>query len=165
MSGHWPPEWEDTDEDSAEGTEQAGTSMLDEARLPEVTAYLAAVPVTAMPDAVESRISAALAAEAAVRAERPVPADDARTLGAATVRARLRRHGTDGKGDGDGRRRGLLVRPRVVGGSLVACLLLAGLGFGLSYGNSSGPSAGAASGAAAVSSAAASSAGSSAVGS
>ena len=152
MSGHWPPEWDDPEEEFPEGADQADTDA--EARLSEVSAYLASVPALVLPDAVESRISAALAAEAATRAERPAPADGARNLGPAPARARVRRH----RG-GDGPRRRFRVRPQVVGGSLVTCLLLAVLGFALSHaGFSSSSSSATAGSAAAASSASASSA-------
>jgi len=152
MSGHWPPEWDDPEEEFPEGADQADTEA--EARLSEVSAYLASVPAPVLPDAVESRISAALAAEAATRAERPAPADGARNLGPAPARARVRRH----RG-GDGPRRRFRVRPQVVGGSLVTCLLLAVLGFALSHaGFSSSSSSATAGSAAAASSASASSA-------
>lgn len=161
MSGHWPPEWDDPEEEFPEGAEQADPEA--EARPSEVSAYLASVPAPVLPDAVEARISAALAAEAAARAERPVPAgsapvDGARNLGPAPARARVRR-----RRGGDGPRRRFRVRPQVVGGSLVTCLLLAVLGFALSHASfssssSSSPAAGSAAKPAEASSAAASSA-------
>src|SRR6185437_11742121 len=152
MSGHWPPEWDDPEEEFPEGADQADTDA--EARLSEVSAYLASVPALVLPDAVESRISAALAAEAATRAERPAPADGARNLGPAPAQARVRR-----RRGSDGPRRRFRVRPRVVGGSLVTCLLLAVLGFALSHaGFSSSSSSATAGSAAAASSASASSA-------
>jgi len=157
MSGHWPPEWDDPEEEFPEGADQADTDA--EARLSEVSAYLASVPALVLPDAVESRISAALAAEAAARAERPDPADSApvdgaRNLGPAPAQARVRR-----RRGSDGPRRRFRVRPQVVGGSLVTCLLLAVLGFALSHaGFSSSSSSATAGSAAAASSASASSA-------
>ena len=171
MSGHWPPEWEDPEEEFPEEAEQSDATALaeaGEARLSEVAAYLATVPVPALPDAVEARINAALAAEGA----------GSRPLGPAPARARVRRHSLrghslrghsgDGRRSGDGRPgRGLLRRPVVAVGSLVVCLLLAGLGFTLSRGStpepeSSSPAAGAAGSSFAVGS---SSAGSSSAGS
>jgi hypothetical protein len=157
MSGHWPPEWDDPEEESPEGADQADTEA--EARLSEVSAYLASVPAPVLPDVVESRISAALAAEAATRAERPAPADGARNLGPAPARARVRRH----RG-GDGPRRRFRVRPQVVGGSLLTCLLLAVLGFALSHASFSSSSSSAASGSAAAPVEASSAAASSAAG-
>jgi hypothetical protein len=156
MSGHWPPEWDDPEEEFPEGADQADTEA--EARLSEVSAYLASVPAPVLPDAVESRISAALAAEAATRAERPAPADGARNLGPAPARARVRR-----RRGGDGPRRRFRVRPQVVGGSLLTCLLLAVLGFALSHASfpsssSSSPASGSAAEPVEASSAAASSA-------
>jgi hypothetical protein len=143
MSGHWPPEWDDPEEEFPEGADQADTEA--EARLSEVSAYLASVPAPVLPDAVESRISAALAAEAATRAERPAPADGARNLGPAPARARVRR-----RRGGDGPRRRFRVRPQVVGGSLVTCLLLAVLGFALSHASFSSSSSSASAGSAAA---------------
>jgi hypothetical protein len=132
MSGHWPPEWEDPEEEFTEGAED-GTPVVDEtaeARLSEVTAYLASVPVPAMPDAVERRINAALAAE--VNGSRP--------LGPPPARARIRRRGPERKRSGGDRpRRGFPGRDFLHGqgrgiGLVVVCLLLAGLGFALSRG-------------------------------
>jgi hypothetical protein len=157
MSGHWPPEWDDPEEEFPEGADQADTEA--EARLSEVSAYLASVPAPVLPDAVESRISAALAAEAATRAERPAPADGARNLGPAPARARVRRH----RG-GDGPRRRFRVRPQVVGGSLLTCLLLAVLGFALSHASFSSSSSSAVAGSAAEPAEASSAAASSAAG-
>ena len=131
MSGHWPPEWEDPEEEFTEGTED-DTTVVDETaepRLSEVTAYLASVPVPAMPDAVETRINAALAAEA----------NGSRPLGPPPPRARIRRRGLGRKRDGDRPRRGLPGRDLLHGqargiGLVIVCLLLAGLGFALSRG-------------------------------
>jgi len=172
MSGQWPPGWEDQEEESPEGTGQTDTEA--EARLAEVAAYLASVPVPVMPDAVETRIDAALAAEAA----------GSRALGPAPARARVRRHSVRGHRDRVGRdrvgrdsggrrsRRDLLLRrPVAAVGSLVVCLLLAGLGFALSRGGpgpspAAAPAAGTSSSVAARASAAESSvAGSSGAGS
>jgi hypothetical protein len=155
MSGHWPPDWEDPE---GEFPEEADAEAM--ARLSEVAAFLASVPAPSLPDAVEARISAALAAEAATRAERLAPADGARNLGPAPARARVRRH----RG-GDGPRRHFRVRPQVVGGSLVTCLLLAVLGFALSHAgfSSSSSSSAAAAGSNNVAASSAAAAGSSAV--
>jgi hypothetical protein len=143
MSGHWPPEWEDPEEEFSAEADQLDTEA--EARLSEVAAYLASVPVPAMPEAVESRISAALAAEAAGRAAAPpegasvegapadaappdsAPADRARKLGPSR-RAPVRRHRR-----GDRPRRGFRVRPSAAAGALVACLLLSGLGYAIAH--------------------------------
>jgi hypothetical protein len=122
MSGQWPPEWEDQEEESSAAADQLDTEA--EARLSEVAAYLASVPVPVLPDAVETRINVALAAEAA----------GSHALGPAPARARVRRHG--GKRNSGGRsRRDFLRRPVVAVGSLVVCLLLAGLGFTLALGS------------------------------
>jgi hypothetical protein len=76
MSGQWPPEWgepdwEDQETDQAmansDGTVSDGTGEED-SQLAAVTAALAAFPMPVMPESVETRIAAALAAEAASRA-------------------------------------------------------------------------------------------------
>jgi trimeric autotransporter adhesin len=62
MSGQWPPEWEDSDDGHSD------------AELPDasaVTSFLAEVGSPALPAAFETRISAAIAAEAADRASTP----------------------------------------------------------------------------------------------
>jgi hypothetical protein len=142
MSGHWPPEWEDPGEEFPEQADQLDAAA--EARLSEVAAFLASVPAPALPDAVEARISAALAEEAGTRADHAAPADGSRNLGPAPDRARVRRQRGGGRP-----RRGFRVRPQVVGGSLVTCLLLVVLGFALSHAGSSSSSSSAASGSAA----------------
>jgi hypothetical protein len=142
MSGHWPPEWEDPGEELPEQADQLDAAA--EARLSEVAAFLASVPVPALPDAVEARISAALTSEAATRAGEATPADGSRNLGPAPDRARVRRPRRGG-----GTRRGFRVRPQVMGGTLVTCLLLVVLGFALSHAGSSSSSSSAASGSAA----------------
>ena len=160
MSGHWPPEWEDSEEELSQEAEQLDATVLAgaaEARLSEVAAFLAAAPMPAMPEAVEARISAALATEAA----------DFRPLGPAPKRARVRLH----RG-GDRRRRygEFLRRPATGIGALVVCLVVA-LGLVISRGStptySSASSAGTAQGpnyGSASSSAASSAAGSSSSG-
>src|ERR1700726_1469956 len=102
MSGQWPPEWEDQEEESSAAADQLDTEA--EARLSEVAAYLASVPVPVLPDAVETRINAALAAEAA----------GSRALGPAPARARVRRH-SGRRHSGGGRGRGGFL-PRGGGG-------------------------------------------------
>jgi hypothetical protein len=166
MSGHWPPGWEDPEEEFPEEADQIDTEA--EARLSEVAAYLASVPVPVMPDAVETRINEALAAEAAgshAHGPAPVPARVRRQSfrGHSGGGRRVRRHGSGGRS----RRDFLLRRPVVVVGSLVICLLLAGLGFTLARGSTpETASSSAAAPAAGVSSARGSSAaGSSAAGS
>jgi hypothetical protein len=121
MSGQWPPEWEDQEEESSAAAEPLDTEA--EARLSEVAAYLASVPVPVLPDAVEARINAALAAEAA----------GSHALGPPPARARVRRHSVR-RHSGGRSRRDFLRRPVVAVGSLVVCLLLAGLGFTLARG-------------------------------
>ena len=166
MSGHWPPDWEDSEEEFPEEADQPDATALtsgDEALLSEVAAYLASVPAPVLPDAVEARINAALAAEAATRADhaapqadRAAPADTSRKLGPTPKRARVRRRWGGGRPHLDSLSRQLLVV-----GSLVACLLLAGLVVTLSHSSSSsssysslagGPAAGANHGAASSSS-------------
>ena len=155
MSGQWPPEWEDPEEEYPGENEQLDATVLasgGEARLSEVAAFLAALPAPAMPDAVEARISAALATEALAFAEEAGPAgpaDGARTLDTSRPRPRAGRHRGGGPGrDGTGPRRRFRVRPSTAAGSLVAILLVAGLGFGLSRATSSSSSSAASGGAA-----------------
>ncbi len=157
MSGHWPPEWEDPEEKFPEEDDQLEATVLasgGEARLSEVAAFLASVPAPALPDAVEARISAALAAEAAARADHAAPADGSRKLEHSKTPTRAGRH----RGGGPPRR-GFRLRPALAAGSLVACLLLAGLGYALSRTSTqSSTESGAASSAGSASSAAAGSA-------
>ena len=137
MSGPWPPDWEDPDEVFPDNADKPDAG--EQARLSEVSAFLASAPAPVIPDGVEARISAALAAEATARA------------------------GPGGHGPGTvrPRRRGRLPaarRPLLVAASLVACLLFAGLGLALSRGTtsqSSSASAGSAAAPAAGSSSAA----------
>ena len=134
MSGQWPPEWDDPDDDVAADAGQADAAA--DARLSEVTAYLAALPDPALPEPVEARISAAITALAAERAEAPPAGSSAgHTLGPAPKRARVRRS-----------RR---FRVRAVS-SVAACLVLAGFGFLLTRlgGSSTSSSAESAAGAA-----------------
>jgi hypothetical protein len=142
MSGHWPPEWEDQEEEFPEGANQLDAEA--EAQLSEVAAYLASVPVPVMPDTVETRISAALAVEAATRGGHAASTDASRTLDRKKARARVRRN----PGGGGPRR----FRPELVGGSLVVCLLLVGLGFALSLSHGGSSSSEAASSGGSVSS-------------
>jgi hypothetical protein len=147
MSGHWPPDWEDQDEEFPGEADQLEPGA--QARLAEVTAYLSSVPAPVLPDGIESRISAALAAEAAGRAaagraaatgaaatradntqaDGATTSDHARTVGPAPALARGRRH----RGGGGPRLRASRTLKTV--GSLVVCLLLAGFGFFLSRGD------------------------------
>jgi hypothetical protein len=166
MSEHWPPEWEDPEEEFPGEADQLDATVLasgGEARLSEVAAFLASVPAPALPGAVEARISAALAAEAATRTDHATPAaasasasaspavgsasaaspdgrastgpasaDGSRKLGPSRVRPRVRRHSGSGRP-----RREFRVRPQLAAGSLIVCLVLAGLGYAISLG--SGP--------------------------
>src|ERR1700728_4379437 len=110
MSGHWPPEWEDSEDEFPQETDQLDPDTA--ARLSAVTAYLSSVPAPTLPDAFEARISAAPAPEAAEGAAGG-PADDAtppvaaRTLVPASARTRRGRR----RGGGGPRRaaRGLLT--------------------------------------------------------
>jgi len=147
MSGHWPPEWEDPEGEFPEGAGELDTEA--EARLSEVAAYLASVPVPALPDAFEARISAALAAEAAARADHAAPANGSRKLEASRTQAHVGRH----RGSG-GPRRGFRLRPAMVAVAAAACLLLAGLGYGLSLVPATTESSSVASGSSSASSAA-----------
>ena len=146
MSGHWPPEWEDSEDEFPQETDQLDPDTV--ARLSAVTAYLSSVPAPALPDAFEARISAALATEAAERAASG-PADDAtpavaaRTLEPASTRTRRGRH----HGGGGPRR---ASRALLTSGSVVAvCLVLVGFVVLLSRSASTSSSSSAVAGAAA----------------
>lgn len=95
MSGQWPPDWGESDDDVRAETEQADAEA--DARMSEVTAYLAALPGPVLPDAVEAQISAAIAAEATARAQANAQAVNAttggRTLGRPPRRPKVRRSG------------------------------------------------------------------------
>jgi hypothetical protein len=149
MSGHWPPEWEDSEDEFPQETDQLDPDTA--ARLSAVTAYLSSVPAPALPDAFEARISAALATEAAERAA-SAPADDAtpvvgvRTLEPASARTRRGQH----RGGGGPRR---ASRALLTSGSVVAvCLVLVGFVVLLSRSASTSSSSSAVAGAAAGSS-------------
>ncbi len=135
MSGHWPPEWEEPEDEFPGQAEQLDPAV--EAQLSEVSAYLSSVPVPDLPEAFETRIYAALAAEAATRevtatrVDHAAPADASRTLGSKGVRARLRR-----RQGGGGPRRDYRSRSTLVTLSLVVCVVFAALGFALSQGSS-----------------------------
>jgi hypothetical protein len=129
MSGHWPPEWDDPEEEFPGEADQLDATVLasgGEARLSEVAAYLASVPAPTLPEAVEARISAALAAEGATRANHAAVDDWPPPPLASGGRHR---------GSGQPRRR-FPLRPATAAGSLAACLLLAVLGYALSRGSS-----------------------------
>jgi hypothetical protein len=146
MSGHWPPEWEDSEDEFPQETDQLDPDTA--ARLSAVTAYLSSVPAPTLPDAFEARISAALATEAAERAASG-PADDATpavaawTLEPASTRTRRGRH----HGGGGPRR---ASRALLTSGSVVAvCLVLVGFVVLLSRSASTSSSSSAVAGAAA----------------
>jgi hypothetical protein len=148
MSGDWPPEWDDPEEEFPSGAEQqdaTGSTEMGDARLAEVTAYLASVPAPVMPDAVMSRISTALAAEAAVRAGDGARADTAaaeggmssaagatadsgRTLGTPPARARVRRH----RGGARGHHVFRSIPLKAVTSVMAGLVVIAGIGYGIS---------------------------------
>jgi hypothetical protein len=71
MSGQWPPEWEDPDDghlDDGLPDERHSDAGHSELELSQVTSFLASVHSPSLPASFEARISAAIAAEAAVRA-------------------------------------------------------------------------------------------------
>ncbi len=86
MSEHWPPEWEDPDTENLDDDELDGAD-LDGENLADVTAALASMPLPALPEAFQARISAAIRAEAVTRTE---PA------GATGVSATVRSSSPDG---------------------------------------------------------------------
>jgi hypothetical protein len=110
MSGQWPPDWGDPDDDAAE----AGRPDA-EAESRQVTAFLAALPDPVLPDAVEARIGAAIAAAAAERAE----TGTGRTLGRPPRRAKVRRRKVRPPGK-------FAVR---LLSSAAACVVVAGFGY------------------------------------
>ena len=71
MSGQWPPEWEDSDNGLPDEWTDSDAGL--EAEASEVTLFLASVPSPMLPASFEARISAAIAAEAAARADDAVP--------------------------------------------------------------------------------------------
>jgi hypothetical protein len=71
MSGQWPPEWEDPDDersDAGPSDQRHSDAGLSDLELSGVTSFLASVHSPALPASFEARISAAIAAEAAARA-------------------------------------------------------------------------------------------------
>lgn len=146
MSGDWPPEWDDPEEEFPSGAEQqdaTGSTELGDVRLAEVTAYLASVPAPVMPDAVMSRISAALAAEATARAGdgtraeaaaaesgtgAGATADSGRSLGTPPARARVRRH----RGSARGHHGFRSIPIKAVTSVLAGLVVIAGIGYGIS---------------------------------
>ena len=145
MSEHWPPEWGDPDAENLDASElaasgpdaeQPDTEQPDTEDLAEVASALASVPLPALPAAVEARIGAAIAAEAATRTER---------TGAIGVSATARSLSCDGPfpAAAVGRtataprrrsRRRLLSAPAI--GSLLACLLVGGFAYLFTRGTS-----------------------------
>jgi hypothetical protein len=175
MSGQWPPEWDDSGDDLPAEGDQFDPATA--ARLADVTAYLASVPAPDLPDSVEARISAALAAEAATRAAGAAsagdgtagdqapdsPAPDSAPHGSPAADPGIAGPGAAGSGAAGSRtlgpapgrarvrRRRRLPRPGWVLGPLVACLLFAGLGWVVTHPSSSSSSSSAAAAAPAAS--------------
>jgi hypothetical protein len=129
-------------------------------QLAAVTTMLASAPEPAMPDAVESRIMAALATEAALVTEAP-PVTEAAHATAAERGTALRSVGGDGGGSrrrpggrsgrsGPGNR---WLRPAMLASAAAACLVLFGGVYGITHltsGSSSSSAAGSAAGSAAA---------------
>jgi hypothetical protein len=144
MNGEWPPDWDDPDEVIPGQADQPDEEA--DARLSAVSAYLASVPAPVLPDLVEARISAAIAAEAASRnaagTGNALPAAAEEAPGPATAARRSRRSSRTRPGrpprwerPPSGRRdryRAFLKAAPV----LVVCLIVAGLGLALSHGGS-----------------------------
>jgi hypothetical protein len=123
-------------------------------QLAAVTAMLASAPEPAMPDAVESRIMAALATEASLITETPHDTEAAHDT-AAKRDAALRPVGGDGGGSRrrqGGRRSGpgnRWLRPALLASAAAACLVLFGGVYGITHLSSGSSSSSAASSAAA----------------
>jgi hypothetical protein len=149
MSGNWPPSGADPgDEEFIEQADQPDAAAA--ARLAAVSAFLAAAPAPVMPDLVEARIRAALAAESATRADTTPQADatQADPSQAGPTRAaegplagspffpeprhRPKRRASRRRLEGASRRI-LVTGPAVV----LVCLVLVGFGFLLSRSGSS----------------------------
>jgi hypothetical protein len=83
MSGQWPPDWEDPDDGHADaGLPEHPDDGRPDLDLSEVTSFLASVGSPSLPASFEARISAAIAAEAAARANTvPVAAEAATRAG------------------------------------------------------------------------------------
>jgi hypothetical protein len=135
MSGQWPPDWEDPDDaEAGQATAEADVRL--------VTAFLAAAPDPVMPEPVETRISAAIAAAAAERAEADKISGrriTARVLGRPPRRSKVRR--PQGQQPSARRRRRLGLQAI---STVAACLVIAGFGvlltrLGGTSASSSGP--------------------------
>jgi hypothetical protein len=116
-----------------------------------VTSALASAPAPPLPDAVENRITGALAAEAALRAEATTTGDQRHTAQRTREKTGPRRSRGDASGPPRGPRR---LRPAVLmSGAAAAVLVLVGAVFGLIHlsSGSSSPSAASSSQAAPVS--------------
>jgi hypothetical protein len=149
MSGHWPPSGADPgDEEFIELADQPDAEAT--ARLSAVSAFLAAAPAPVMPDLVEARIRAALAAESATRAATTTQAGPTRAAEGPLAdrpvlpepRHRPKRRAPRRRLEGAGRRI-LVTGPAVV----LVCLVLVGFGFLLSRSGSSDSSSAASGGA------------------
>ena len=132
MSGQWPPGWEDPEDAELDAEE------LDEetdVRLAEVSAFLATVPAPVLPGRHRVRGS--------WRRSRRSPRHAARTHRHARRSPMV--HGSFAPHRARARvRRGVYrvrrfdrIRPAMVAGPLVACLLFAGLGYAVSLGGAS----------------------------
>jgi hypothetical protein len=170
MSGQWPPDWDDSDDEHSDAWLPDGSA---------VTSFLAEVGSPALPAAFEARISAAIAAEAAARASTPqaaasVAADApvaeaaaeeakgrvrsdnpeefspvAAAAGAATAASRRprrswrasRRAAGPAHSRPDGRRRRLrMPSAQASGWVVVCCLVIAGFGFLVTHSSGSSSS-------------------------
>lgn len=155
MTDDWPPDWEDP-------ADEEFPSEADETQLAEVAAFLAAVSAPAMPDAVEARISAAFAAEAASRASGSGASADGVSVGATSANGvpadgvPAVRISADGADPADGARTLRPIKSRfrplrraggagrhpararqfIAAASVAAFLVIAGVGYGLSRGGS-----------------------------
>ncbi len=128
MSRQWPPEWGEPDWEDQDQEDTAADSDAADQEHPEsaaVIAALAALPMPALPDAVETRITTALAAEAAARATGTAAATEptaARTLDTSQPRSRAPR------------RRKRRLRPVAAVAPAVAALLIGGFAYLLTLG-------------------------------
>lgn len=147
MTEQWPPEWGDPDTEDVESQDPGIGDLA------EVTSALASIPMPALPDAFEARISAAIAAEAGQRPRlsgtvgesataRSLSADESSPAGAgggtATApprRFRRERARRPAHSRPPGQRRHRILSAPVLG-TMVVCLLFAGFGFVLSRGAS-----------------------------
>ena len=143
MSGHWPPEWEDPEEEFPEEADQLDAASRSTAVRGRRVPGLGSRSCPARRRRGADQRGARGGGRHASRAT-PPPRTAPGSSGPAPDRARVRRH----RGGGAAAP-GLPVRGRCWSvGSLVVCLLLAGLGFTLSHGSSSASSSSSAAGSA-----------------